>query len=59
MFSDATPDVPVTQGNNIILNIGINNLEEITLLFNLLKEGGDCSYGLTRNLLYEILWIPH
>jgi len=40
MFSDATPDKPVTQGDNIFLNIEFNNLEEITSLFNQLKEGG-------------------
>ncbi len=40
MFSDATPDKPVTQGDNIVLSVGINNIEEISSIFNQLKEGG-------------------
>jgi len=40
MFSDATPDMSVTQGDNIFLNIEFNNFDEIKSLFNQLKEGG-------------------
>lgn len=40
MFSDVTSDMPVTLGDNIVLNVGIDNFEEIALLFNKLKEGG-------------------
>jgi PhnB protein len=40
MFSDTSPDMPFTQGNNISLVISSKNLDEIKSLFNKLKEDG-------------------
>lgn len=40
MFSDTFPGMPFVEGNNISLSYQSNNMEEITSLFNKLKEGG-------------------
>lgn len=40
MFSDASPNVPVTIGNNISLTISKEDMGEINSLFHQLKEGG-------------------
>jgi len=40
MFMDAPPDMPITQGDNIILTISSKDIDEIQLLFNKMKNGG-------------------
>lgn len=40
MFSDSPSDMPYVAGNNITLSIGSKDEEEITKLFNKMKEGG-------------------
>lgn len=40
MFSDTSPDMPVTVGNNVSLTISNKNIEEIKFIFNQLKDGG-------------------
>lgn len=40
MFSDVTPDMKLTQGNNISLTVVTQDQEQIVRWFNALKEGG-------------------
>lgn len=40
MFSDCPPGMPVTQGNNFSLAYNSKDGDEITRIFNLLKEDG-------------------
>lgn len=40
MFSDTTPDMPFTQGNNISILIVSDDMDEIKTLYEKLKEGG-------------------
>ena len=40
MFSDSPPGMPVNQGNNISLAYSTTNKDEITRIFNRLKDDG-------------------
>lgn len=40
MFTDVPPGMPYVPGNNIVLNIGGQDMDEIIRLFNRLQEGG-------------------
>jgi len=51
MFSDTPPGMPFVAGNNIIITINSNNMEEIKTFFNKLKAGG--SVGMD---LQETFW---
>ncbi|MEL4105863.1 VOC family protein [Oscillospiraceae bacterium WX1] len=41
MFSDATPDRPVTFGNNISVIVGLKNEDAVKAVYMKLKEGGE------------------
>ncbi|WP_191561879.1 VOC family protein [Metabacillus idriensis] len=40
MFSDVFPGMPFVEGNNITLALVNKNIEELTSIFNKLKDGG-------------------
>jgi PhnB protein len=40
MFSDVFPGMPFVEGNNITLALVNKNIEELTSIFNQLKDGG-------------------
>ncbi|MCL2387084.1 MAG: VOC family protein [Defluviitaleaceae bacterium] len=54
MFSDAPSGDGFIQGNNICPNISINNKEEITRLYNELKEGGEVYVQLEATFFSEL-----
>jgi len=53
MFMDMPSDTPLEVGNNINPTISIDNKEEITRIFNELKEGGEVYMGLQKPFLSE------
>jgi PhnB protein len=52
MFSDSPPGMPVIQGNNVSLAYSTTNRDEITRIFNRLKEDG----GQVGMELSETFW---
>lgn len=65
MASDNRPGMPFSQGNNISINIGCENLEEIERLYAALLEGGtatmplhDAFWGARFGMLIDRFGIP-
>lgn len=54
MFSDVPPGMPLTEGNNISLVVGLQNKDEMKAIFNQLKDGGK-----VRMELGETFWSPY
>ncbi|MCL2374591.1 MAG: VOC family protein [Treponema sp.] len=53
MFSDAPSDSGYVCGNNIVPTINIKDKDEITWLFNELKEGGEVYFALQKTFFSE------
>ncbi|HHX65947.1 MAG TPA: VOC family protein [Chloroflexi bacterium] len=54
MFSDITPEMSLTVGNNVGIIITSDDKDEITRWFNALKEG-----GIVEMELQETFWSPY
>jgi PhnB protein len=53
MFMDMPSGSPLTVGNNISPTISVDNRDEVTRLFNELKEGGSVHMGLQKAFFSE------
>lgn len=54
MFCDVPSDTPLVIGNNICPTIGIEDKDEITRLFNELKEGGTVEMELQKTFWSDL-----